>query len=158
MAIYNGGLSIKNVSIGTTTGSGNAITSLSADGNVITPNKGSTFLTAQDISGKANKSEIEASVTTDSLTAGSINAKNGSSSIGSNDTKFDSLFVSHINNRTADRFAYVGDDGVMEIGRYLDFHKDGTLSNANGDYTCRVEVTDDNKLKVGEGIYGAVFN
>lgn len=47
MAIYNGGLSIKNVSIGTATGSGNAITSLSADGNVITPDKGSTFLKAQ---------------------------------------------------------------------------------------------------------------
>lgn len=47
MAIYNGGLSIKNVSIGAATGSGNAITSLSADGNVITPDQGSTFLTAQ---------------------------------------------------------------------------------------------------------------
>lgn len=46
MAIYNGGLSVKNVSIGATTGSGNAITSLSADGNVITPNKGTTFLTS----------------------------------------------------------------------------------------------------------------
>lgn len=46
MAIYNGGLSIKNVSIGTATGSGNAITSLTADGNVITPNKETTFLTS----------------------------------------------------------------------------------------------------------------
>lgn len=157
MAIYNGGLSVKNVSV-SESGAGNAITSLSADGNVITATKGSTFLTAQDISGKANKSEIEASVTTNSLTAGSINAKNGSSSIGSKDTKFDSLFVSHINGRTADRFAYVGDDGVMEIGNYLDFHKDGILSNVNGDFTCRIEITDDNKLKVGAGIYGAVFN
>ena len=57
MAIYNGGLSIKNVSIGADTGLGNAITSLSADGNVITPNRGSTFLTKhQDISGKEDKS------------------------------------------------------------------------------------------------------
>lgn len=57
MAVYNGGLSIKNVSIGTATGSGNAITSLSVDGNVITPDRGSTFLTKhQDISGKEDKS------------------------------------------------------------------------------------------------------
>ena len=45
MAIYNGGLSIKNVSIDTN-GGGNAITSLSADGNVITATKGTTFLSS----------------------------------------------------------------------------------------------------------------
>ena len=49
MAIYNGGLSIKNVSIGDDTGLGNAITSLSADGNVITPNRGSTFVINFDL-------------------------------------------------------------------------------------------------------------
>lgn len=124
MAIYNGGLSIKNVSIGTATGSGNAITSLSADGNVITPDKGSTFLTAQDISskedksnkvtawssttndahypseklvksaldGKAEKSEIEASVTTNSLTAGAINPQ-GSANIGSPSAKFNEVYA-----------------------------------------------------------------
>lgn len=127
MAIYNGGLSIKNVSIGTATGSGNAITSLSADGNVITPDKGSTFLTAQDISGKedksnkvtawssattdehypseklvksalddkANKSEIEASVTTNSLTAEAILPKDGAASIGADGRLFDSIYVNN---------------------------------------------------------------
>lgn len=46
MAIYNGGLNVKNVTIGKETGTGNAITSLSADGNVITATKGTTFLTS----------------------------------------------------------------------------------------------------------------
>ena len=45
MAIYNGGLNIKNVSV-STTGDGNAITSLTADGNIITANRGATFLTS----------------------------------------------------------------------------------------------------------------
>lgn len=44
MAIYNGGLSIKNVSVHTT-GDGNAITSLMADGNVIKATRGTAFLT-----------------------------------------------------------------------------------------------------------------
>ena len=48
MAIYNGGLSIKNVSV-STSGSGNAITSLTADGNVITANKETTFLTSHNV-------------------------------------------------------------------------------------------------------------
>ena len=45
MAIYNGGLNIVNISA-STSGSGNAITSLSADGNVITATRGATFLTS----------------------------------------------------------------------------------------------------------------
>ena len=46
MAIYNGGLNIKNVSISISeTGNGNAITSLRADGDVITATRGTTFLT-----------------------------------------------------------------------------------------------------------------
>ena len=49
MAIYNGGLSIKNVSI-SIDGNGNAITSLSADGNVITATRGTTFLTSSSLS------------------------------------------------------------------------------------------------------------
>lgn len=48
MAIYNGGLSIKNVSI-STNGGGNAITSLSADGNVITATKATNFLTSYNV-------------------------------------------------------------------------------------------------------------
>ena len=68
MAIYNGGLSIKNVSIGTATGSGNAITSLSADGNVITPNKGSTFVTNFDLElGSGNQYLIGASSQTGNI-------------------------------------------------------------------------------------------
>ena len=47
MAIYNGGLNIKNVSISISeNGSGNAITSLSANGNAITATRGTTFLTS----------------------------------------------------------------------------------------------------------------
>lgn len=42
MAIYNGGLSIKNVSI-VEDGSGNAITGISADGNVLTVTKGRVY-------------------------------------------------------------------------------------------------------------------
>lgn len=50
MAIYNGGLNIKNVSINISeTGNGNAITSLRADGDVITATKGTTFLTSYNV-------------------------------------------------------------------------------------------------------------
>lgn len=42
MAIYNGGLNIKNVSI-VENGSGNAITGISADGNVLTVTRGSVY-------------------------------------------------------------------------------------------------------------------
>ena len=45
MAIYNGGLNIVNISA-STSGNGNAITSLSVDGNVITATRGATFLTS----------------------------------------------------------------------------------------------------------------
>ena len=68
MAIYNGGLSIKNVSIGADTGLGNAITSLSADGNVITPNRGSTFVTNFDLElGSGNQYLIGASSQTGNI-------------------------------------------------------------------------------------------
>ena len=63
MAIYNGGLSVKNVSIGTATGSGNAITSLTADGNVITPNKGTTFLTSYNVSNTTFSGDLNTATT-----------------------------------------------------------------------------------------------
>ena len=50
MAIYNGGLNIKSISIGTATvtNSGNAITSLSTNGNIITPIKDTYFWKSGD--------------------------------------------------------------------------------------------------------------
>ena len=61
MAIYNGGLNIVNISA-STSGSGNAITSLSADGNVITATRGATFVTNFDLEpGSGNQYLIGAS-------------------------------------------------------------------------------------------------
>lgn len=102
------------------------------------------------------KSEIEASVTTNSLTAGAINPQ-GSANIGSSNNRFSSLYTNNINDRNADRFAYVNWNGGMEVGSYIDFHASGNPYDG-ADYTCRVDVTTDNKLHVGAGIYGAVFN
>ncbi len=48
MAIYNGGLNIRNINV-STNGGGNAITSLSFDGNVITATRGTTFLTSYNV-------------------------------------------------------------------------------------------------------------
>lgn len=102
------------------------------------------------------QSEIEASVTTDSLTAGAIIPK-GSANIGSSDNKFSNLYTKKINNKNAERFAYVYEDGGLEIGSYIDFHANGNLTGGV-DYTCRIDITDDEKLRVRQGIYGAVFN
>lgn len=44
------------LSMGTTTGNGNAVTDISVSGHQITLTKGTTFLTASDITGKADKS------------------------------------------------------------------------------------------------------
>lgn len=57
----------------TTTGSGNAVTSITASNGAVTATKGSTFLTShQDISGKADKASITAG------TAGTSSATSGS--------------------------------------------------------------------------------
>ena len=61
------------VTTATTTGSGNAVTSITASNGALTVTKGSTFLTShQDISGKADKANITAG------TAGTSSATSGS--------------------------------------------------------------------------------
>ena len=61
------------VTTATTTGSGNAVTSITASNGALTVTKGSTFLTShQDISGKADKASITAG------TAGTSSATSGS--------------------------------------------------------------------------------
>lgn len=67
MAIYNGGLNIVNISA-STGGSGNAITSLSVDGNAITATRGATFVTNFDLEpGSGNQYLIGASSQTGNI-------------------------------------------------------------------------------------------
>ena len=65
----------------TTTGSGNAITAVSATNGAITATKGTTFLTShQDISGKADKSATVSNVAYDSTNAKITKTINGTTS------------------------------------------------------------------------------
>jgi hypothetical protein len=65
----------------TTTGTGNAITAISASNGAITATKGTTFLTShQDISGKADKSATVSTLTWDSTNKKITKTINGSTS------------------------------------------------------------------------------
>jgi len=69
------GTVLKAVSIASATGSGNAITSLSASGGTITPNKGSTFLTAVSIASATGSGNA---ITSLSASGGTITPNKGS--------------------------------------------------------------------------------
>ena len=154
MAIYNGGLNIIAPDISGKEDKSNKVTAWSS--TTTDAHYPSEKLVKDALDGKANKSEIEASVTTDSLTVGTIDAKDGNVRIGSDDNKIGHLYVSNINDQPTSRYAYIGLDGVMEVGSFIDFHVSGNPREDN-DYTCRISMTG-NMLIVNTGIYGAVFN
>ena len=121
--LYSGGVKVltseTSLNIGGTNGGGNAITDISVSGHTINLTKGSTFLTShQSLAGYLKGSLFNPN------TAGT----------GSN------IFQAGI--------AQVGVDGVMEVGKYIDFHYTGgntydynirlicpDMSNASNNYT-----------------------
>ena len=60
--------------------------------------------------------------------------------------------------RNRDAIAWVGGDGVMEVGKYLDFHE----SNGDADYSLRLTSSsgalDCSGTFTATKVYGAVFN
>ena len=154
MAIYNGGLNIIAPDISGKEDKSNKVTAWSSA--TTDEHYPSEKLVKGALDGKAEKSEIAASVTADSLTVGTIDAKGGNVRIGSDDNKIGHLYVGNINDLPTSRYAYIGYDGVMEVGSYIDFHASGN-PREDEDYTCRISVTD-GRLSVSPGIYGAVFN
>ena len=113
--LYSGGAKVltseTSLKIGSTTGSGNAITNISVSGHTINLTKGSTFLTShQSLAGYLKGSLFNPN------TAGT----------GSN--KFQGGVTQ------------VGVDGVMEVGKYIDFHYTGGLND--NDYNIRLICPD----------------
>lgn len=90
MAIYNGGLNIVAQDISGKEDKSNKVSSWSSD--TTDTNYPSEKLVKSALDGKAEKSEIETSVTTDSLTAGAITPK-GSANIGSPNGKFNEVYA-----------------------------------------------------------------
>ena len=113
--LYSGGAKVltseTSLKIGSTTGSGNAITNISVSGHTINLTKGSTFLTShQSLAGYLKGSLFNPN------TAGT----------GSN------IFQGGV--------TQVGVDGVMEVGKYIDFHYTGGLND--NDYNIRLICPD----------------
>ena len=90
MAIYNGGLNIIAQDISGKEDKSNKVTSWSATTD--DTHYPSEKLVKGALDGKAEKSEIEASVTTNSLTAGAINPQ-GTADIGSPSKKFNEVYA-----------------------------------------------------------------
>ena len=112
--LYSGGAKVltseTSLKIGSTTGSGNAITNISVSGHTINLTKGSTFLTShQSLAGYLKGSLFSP----------------GTAGTGSN--KFQAGVTQ------------VGVDGVMEVGKYIDFHYTGGLKD---DYNIRLICPD----------------
>ena len=77
-----------------------------------------------------------------------------------------SISATNLNSKPINRYAYVKDDGVMEVGKYIDFHTDGN-PNSGTDYNLRLKVESDglhlslvsSGLEIiDKGIWGAVAN
>lgn len=113
------------------------------------------------------------------LITGNIEAKTTSANIGSPNQKFnnvnaetvnaetvnaENVATSNLNSKPVDRYAYIRDDGVMEVGQYLDFHTDNNPNSSSTDYNVRLQARSDGlhvyvNGKEGDiGIWGAVFN
>ncbi len=90
MAIYNGGLNIIAQDISGKEDKSNKVTAWSS--TTTDAHYPSEKLVKGALDGKAEKSEIEASVTTNSLTAGAINPQ-GSANIGSPSAKFNEVYA-----------------------------------------------------------------
>ena len=96
------------------------------------------------------------------------------SNIGSPNQKFNNVYAetvnaenvatSNLNSKPVNRYAYIRDDGVMEVGQYLDFHTDNNPNSSSADYNVRLQARSDGlhvyvNGKEGDiGIWGAVFN
>lgn len=90
MAIYNGGLNIIAPDISGKEDKSNKVTTWSS--TTTDAHYPSEKLVKDALDGKAEKSEIAASVTTNSLTAGAINPQ-GSANIGSENAKFNEVYA-----------------------------------------------------------------
>lgn len=86
----------------------------------------------------------------DQIYAGTVNAKN--------------VTATNLNSKPVNRYAYIRDDGVMEVGQYLDFHTDNNPNSSSTDYNVRLRARSDglhvyvNGKEDDIGIWGAVFN
>lgn len=77
----------------------------------------------------------------------------GYSSLGTATYPFNSTYTKNLNglwvgssgNRTRNTIPTIGGDGVMEIGRYIDFHYD---DNSNTDFTTRMEISSNGELNI----------
>lgn len=65
--------------------------------------------------------------------------------------------LSHGGDSTFGKIPVVGDDGVLEIGKYIDFH---SKNGDKKDYSTRIEANDDGTLSFsgGIGVGGTVIN
>ncbi len=84
-------------------------------------------------------------------------------SIKSDTVDTTSINATNLNSKPINRYAYVRDDGVMEVGQYIDFHTDGN-PNSRTDYHVRLQAKSDgihvyvNGKADDIGIWGAVAN
>ena len=115
------------LSKGTTTGAGNAVTDINVSNHEITLVKGQTFLTSQDISGKADKSEAIGSLT---LTLDSSNYR---ITLSGTKVNGDSFTVSDVIDLPI--------ESVVVGGRYDDATKKVILTLQNGN-TIEFSVAD----------------
>ena len=111
----------------TTTGTGNAVTSVSKSGSTITVTKGTTFLTShQSLSNYYTKSDVDSKL--------------------SNKVDKSVVFLGSSGNvNMFGKIPQIGIDGVIEIGKYIDFHCSNT---ANVDYSVRIQAQGDNSNTV----------
>ena len=84
-------------------------------------------------------------------------------SIKSDTVDTTSINATNLNSKPINRYAYIKDDGVMEVGKYIDFHTDGN-PNSGTDYHVRLQARSDgihvyvNGKDDDIGIWGAVAN
>lgn len=107
----------------TTTGTGNAVTAISKSGSTITVTKGTTFLTShQSLSNYYTKSDVDSKL--------------------SNKVDKSVVFLGSSGNvNMFGKIPQIGIDGVIEIGKYIDFHNSNT---ANVNYSVRIQSQGDN--------------
>lgn len=100
-------------------GSGNAVTSITKNGTTISVVKGSTFLTSQSLAGYATQSWVE-----NTATAHNADTVDG--------------YHANSSNSPYGRIPTIATDGVMEIGKYIDFHND---NSGKYDFSTRLQTS-----------------
>lgn len=113
-----------------TTGSGNAVTAVTKSGSAITVTKGTTFVKSAATSGTGN------AVTGYSLSSGTLTLTKGTTFVPYSDV----IIGSTVTAGTFGKIPKIGTDGVMEVGRYMDFHHSNTTST---DYNVRIQTQND---------------